>query len=68
MNPIKKKIRDKMLKAAAKKADKSMPKLMKFAVSNDQGYNGLMATIRRINEQRKQSKKWIFELSEKVSR
>ena len=68
MNPIKKKIRDKMLKAAAKKADKSMPKLMKFAVSNDQGYNGLMDTIRRINKQRRQSKRWIFEVSKTVSR
>lgn len=68
MNPLKKKIRDKMLKVAAKKADKSMPTLVKFAVSNDRGYNSLMDTIRNVNKHRRLSKKWIFEVSDKVSR
>ncbi len=68
MDSIKKKIQDKMLKAAAKKADKSMPKLMKFAVSNDQGYIALLNTIRNINKQRKIAKRWVFEVAAKQSR
>lgn len=68
MNPVKKKIQDKMLKAAAKKSEKSMPKLMNFAVSNDQGYIALLNTIRNINKLRKNAKRWVFEVAGKQSR
>ena len=57
-----------MLKAAAKKSEKSMPKLMNFAVSNDQAYMALLNTIRNINKQRKERKRWIFEVAGKQSR
>lgn len=64
MNPIK----EKMLKAVAKKSEKSMPKLMKFAVGNDSGYIALLNTIRNINKQRKKAKRWVFEVADKQSR
>lgn len=68
MDSIKRKIQEKMIKAAGKKSEKSMPKLMKFAVSNDPGYIALINTIRNINKQRKNAKTWFFEVAVEQSR
>lgn len=58
----------KMLDKAGKTATKGMPKLMKFAVGNDQGYNALITTIRTINEDRKKNRRYIYNIDTKMTR
>ena len=68
VNPIKKKMQEKMMQKAAGQARKATPKLMAFAVSNDPGYNALMTSIRGINEGRKKNRRYIFKIDDKPSR
>ncbi len=68
MNPIKKKIKMKMLKAAAKKSEAAMPKLKGFAITHDVGYDALVKNLRDINEDRKKVGKYFFNIDKNKSK
>ncbi len=51
----------------SKKLKDATPSLVNFAVDNDQAYNTLIQTIRDINKRRSANRKYIFDISVKLS-
>lgn len=63
MKGLRSKMKQKALKKASDKLNKSTPMLMNFAVNNDIAYEKLMQTIIHINNERKKRRKKVYEIS-----
>lgn len=60
-------LKERAMGKLSKKLKDATPSLVNFAVDNDQAYNNLIQTIRDINKRRQANRKYIFDISVKLS-
>lgn len=58
-----KNLRARGMQKMAGKLNKSIPAFINFAVENDTGYESLMNTIKKINRQRYEKKRYVYPIA-----